>query len=260
MKRKFLPLVFIFFYFSTLSIMAEVPKWEYLVLSLGKNYFYSLPTEAIAISSNYGFKTLAYLKEGFYKIDEATTTQKQMDVLGKNGWELVDIVGVIGGDQQYVFKRPLIHELYTETLKQSDSIYNKIIKNIKNPKPTNNPIKLIEFNAYQAKLERQRITQEKKEYIAKQLAENNKYNVIEYYFKKSTNDIYPDMTSIDIDATDSLLFDGNKYRQNEADQIAKEAKNYFDSILKNVGIIFVDVIILLDGKKNTVADTNDTYN
>jgi hypothetical protein len=32
--------------------------------------------------------------------------QSQMDTLGKFGWELVSIVGVIGGDQEMVFRRP----------------------------------------------------------------------------------------------------------------------------------------------------------
>lgn len=64
--------------------------WEYLVVSRGKVYFYD---ESKKQPSSKPFSS------------EATPTQEALDVLGKEGWELVTVVGVIGGDQEFILKR-----------------------------------------------------------------------------------------------------------------------------------------------------------
>jgi hypothetical protein len=69
-------------------------QWEYLVISYGKNTFSSAE------------KTLAYRPVGLVaKAMEATEIQQNLDVLGRFGWEVVTIVGTIGGDQQILLKR-----------------------------------------------------------------------------------------------------------------------------------------------------------
>jgi len=60
--------------------------WEYLVVSLGKVYFNS--------SSPYDCN---------WAFDDMQT----LNAIGRDGWELVTIVGQIGGDQEFVFKRAL---------------------------------------------------------------------------------------------------------------------------------------------------------
>lgn len=75
------------------------PQWEYLVVSFGKTYF-NTPTEKGPLS-----KVVSYSGLGLVLAWEADTVQAQMDLLGRMGWELVGIVGTIGGDQQMVFKR-----------------------------------------------------------------------------------------------------------------------------------------------------------
>lgn len=69
-------------------------QWEYLVVSYGKTVF-GAPE-----------KTLAYRSIGLSATaQEANEVQRSLDVLGRFGWEVVTIVGTIGGDQQIVFKR-----------------------------------------------------------------------------------------------------------------------------------------------------------
>jgi hypothetical protein len=69
-------------------------QWEYLVVSYGKTIF-GTPE-----------KTLAYRSIGLSATaQEANEVQRSLDVLGRFGWEVVTIVGSIGGDQQIVFKR-----------------------------------------------------------------------------------------------------------------------------------------------------------
>lgn len=75
------------------TLPQETP-WEYLVATYGKTVFGSPE------------KTLAYRALGVSATaQEATEIQRSLDVLGRFGWELVAIVGTIGGDQQIVMKR-----------------------------------------------------------------------------------------------------------------------------------------------------------
>ncbi len=69
-------------------------QWEYLVVSYGKTLFGSPE------------KTLAYRSIGLaVTAQEANEIQQSLDILGRFGWEVITIVGSIGGDQQIVMKR-----------------------------------------------------------------------------------------------------------------------------------------------------------
>jgi len=68
-------------------------QWEYLVVSFGKTEF-STPE-----------KMLAYKIVGVIDGTESTTLQGKIDILGRFGWELINTVGAIGGDQELIFKR-----------------------------------------------------------------------------------------------------------------------------------------------------------
>ena len=86
------------------SQISSAKQWEYLVISFGKTLFTdptdNPETKAVGLS-----KLLSYSKAGVVSAQEALGTQSQMDTLGKFGWELIDIVGAIGGDQEMVFRR-----------------------------------------------------------------------------------------------------------------------------------------------------------
>jgi len=69
-------------------------QWEYLVVSYGKTLFGNPE------------KTLAYRSIGLSATaQEANEIQQGLDVLGRFGWEIITVVGTIGGDQQIVMKR-----------------------------------------------------------------------------------------------------------------------------------------------------------
>jgi len=80
------------------------PQWEYLVISFGKTYF-SDPNAEPETKTKGLSKLISYSRIGVVSATEALTVEWQMDTLGKFGWELVGIVGAIGGDQQMVFRR-----------------------------------------------------------------------------------------------------------------------------------------------------------
>lgn len=79
-------------------------QWEYLVISFGKTYF-SSPTD-IAAKQTGQSKLMIFGPLGGVVAQEALDTQQQVDTLGRYGWELIGVLGAIGGDQQWVFKRP----------------------------------------------------------------------------------------------------------------------------------------------------------
>ncbi|MNX57950.1 hypothetical protein D3C86_887760 [compost metagenome] len=75
---------------------AAADEWEYLVVSSGKVYF-SSPSKQVVDASGSIFAAPFS--------QEAVSTQSALDKLGKEGWELVTIVGQIGGDQEFILKR-----------------------------------------------------------------------------------------------------------------------------------------------------------
>lgn len=78
-------------------------QWEYLVISFGKTYF-SSPVDIDAKRDGRS-KLMIFGPVGGVVAQEALDTQAQVDTLGRYGWELVGVLGAIGGDQQWVFKR-----------------------------------------------------------------------------------------------------------------------------------------------------------
>ncbi len=50
-------------------------------------------------------KTLAYRALGLPDGKEGSELQRSLDILGRFGWEVVSVVGAIGGDQQLILKR-----------------------------------------------------------------------------------------------------------------------------------------------------------
>jgi hypothetical protein len=76
------------------AVVSHETKWEYLVVSYGKTFFGSPE------------KTLAYRSIGLAATaQEANEIQQSLDILGRFGWEVITVVGAIGGDQQIVLKR-----------------------------------------------------------------------------------------------------------------------------------------------------------
>lgn len=68
-------------------------QWEYIIASYGKTTFEDPQ------------KTLAYRALGVSGGNEGTVLEANLDIMGRFGWEVVAIVGAIGGDQQIVLKR-----------------------------------------------------------------------------------------------------------------------------------------------------------
>ncbi|HNX58926.1 MAG TPA: hypothetical protein PKK43_07490, partial [Spirochaetota bacterium] len=77
---------------TTSATSAVIQRWEYITVCFGKTYF------------NDAEKSLLYFGQEDLP-SEGTRLQEKLDILGMNGWEVIGIIGVIGGDQQILLKR-----------------------------------------------------------------------------------------------------------------------------------------------------------
>lgn len=80
-------------------------EWEYLVVSYGETRFSNPLLSPESNLATYS-KVQLFSDIGVTLPSEAISLQRNIDILGMFGWEVVTIVGAIGGDQQIVFKRP----------------------------------------------------------------------------------------------------------------------------------------------------------
>lgn len=95
MKKRLL-VILILVFASQLIFSGSTSQWEYMVVSFGKANFSQLKS-----------KTMAYWENGISKNAYGDSIyEKDLDILGQNGWEVVSILGAIGGDQQVMLKRP----------------------------------------------------------------------------------------------------------------------------------------------------------
>lgn len=250
-------------------------QWEYLVVSFGKVYFSDPMTDPEAKSSGLS-KLLSFSQAGIVIAKEGLTTQKPMDTLGKFGWELVAIVGAIGGDQEMLFKRP-----YDESRsKQEEELIRQEGENLR---------KILE--AERAKATRSAPATELVDVdeVERMEARNANRRAQEERFKTSTASVITGLikaksvlsnsnsatdinlsADIVVDGTSQLLTDGNKYRSSQAKTLAESTLR---SIMSAAGIreertygsdtsiayilgkvkVSVDVIILFGGKERVVA-------
>ena len=80
-------------------------EWEYLVVAYDAPAFEAPRTELSAEAASRS-KVLRFAELGIPLPQEATEFQRQIDVLGRFGWELVTAVATIDGNPQLIFKRP----------------------------------------------------------------------------------------------------------------------------------------------------------
>ena len=241
-------------------------QWEYLVVSYGKTLFGSPE------------KTLAYRSIGLAATaQEANEIQQSLDILGRFGWEIVTVVGAIGGDQQIVMKRR-----YEKTrvaneglgiLKGRELYLKDLIdilergKKVREESETaavaaRNQPKLVDLDAKEAEERRIKLTSDleaKVKLILSSIKGVNEPNVSVRVLDSEGKYNY---VEIKTDSTAVLLKNGNTYR-------ATEAKNWLLSILNNIKSslgsygnsldINVSAYINFNGKSEKVSEQKMRY-
>ena len=191
-------------------------QWEYLVVSYGKTVFGSPE------------KTLAYRSVGLSATaQEASEVQRSLDVLGRFGWEVITIVGAIGGDQQIVFKRRYdrsrVASEATAILKGKEIYLKDLIDILEREKRVRDEVaaaaeaererpRLIELDALDQEVYRKKIT-------AERLAVYTAAMAAVPWGRKATLSVRADKgytyVELNIDVTEQALQDGNSYRKSE---------------------------------------------
>jgi hypothetical protein len=90
-------------------------RWEYLIVSPGQADWCAESatgrTDACPSGSIKSYSMFHLASPGnsaaYNHPVEATNLEAYLDTIGLSGWELVAVIGLIGGDQEFVFKRPL---------------------------------------------------------------------------------------------------------------------------------------------------------
>lgn len=270
--------------FSSVIVSAQVParartasqaQWEYLVISFGKVYFSDPMTDPEAKSSGFS-KLLSFSQAGIVIAQEGLTTQRSMDTLGKFGWELIGIIGAIGGDQEMIFKRPYDEnrsKQEEELIKQEGENLRKLLeedraKSLK-AVPATELVDLDEAERIEARNANRKAQEERFRTAVTSITS------IPLKVKSVLSNSYsatdPDLTAtLVLDGTSQLLSDGNKYRSNTAKGLAestlkviisaagvKERQSYGGAsdiayLLGKVKVT-VQVVITHNGKEKIVA-------
>ena len=242
-------------------------QWEYLVVSYGKTLFGSPE------------KTLAYRSIGLAATaQEANEIQQSFDILGRFGWEVITVVGSIGGDQQIVLKRRYEkakvaneglailrgRELYLKDLIDILERGRKIREESEAAAvAARNQPRLVDLDAKESEEKRMQLTAELNAKVKSALNEiqgakdpSVSARVLDSAGKYSYVDIK-------IDLTDLMLKDGGNYRASEVrnwlnSTLIPTLKRAFDSVSGSLDIT-VTANINFNGKVEKVGEQKTRY-
>jgi hypothetical protein len=239
-------------------------QWEYIVVSYGKTIFASPQ------------KTLAYRTVGLQAGDEAINLEKSLDILGRFGWEVVSIVGSIGGDQQIVLKRKYNRNLVkgeSSAILNGKDLYIKDLIDIMEREQ-----RLREEEKASAEAERnlpRLIELEGAEALTKRIADDAALvSIYKNAFEESgiakfstinVNVSGEDVTvKITSDVTNQFLTNGNAYRRSDVMKFIDNQVSAYRTVANSLGhqksvSIYVNAVIQFGGKSNGVYSTNTRY-
>lgn len=247
------------------------PQWEYLVVSFGKVFFSNPMTDPEAKEIGYS-KLLSFSQAGIVTAQEALSTQRSMDTLGKFGWELVGVVGAIGGDQEMLFKRPFDEsrsKQEEELIKQEGENLRKILEaeraKTSRAAPATELVDLDEIDRIEARNANRKGQEDRLRTATASVSTAKPKSILSNSY--SANDVDVTATFV-VDGTTELLTDGNKYRSGAAKQLAEST---LKSLMEAAGVregrfrtgttgyvlgdvkISVEVVINFGGKEKIVA-------
>jgi hypothetical protein len=247
------------------------PQWEYLIVSFGKVYFVDPLNDPEAKASG-SSKLLSFSQAGIVIAQEGIRTQRPMDTLGKFGWELVGVVGAIGGDQEMLFKRPYDEnrsKQEEELIKQEGENLRKILEaeraKTSRVAPATELVDLDEIDRIEARNANRKSQEDRLKASTASVPALKVKSVLSD--ASSATEIDVTGTYV-IDGTSQLLTDGNKYRSSAAKQLAETT---LKSIMSAAGVkedryasgttafilgkvkVAVEVTILHNGKEKVVA-------
>ena len=212
----------------SLSPVFAVDQWEYMVVSLGTACFDPVSGKITAYKND---------NNELWFLGGETSFEKALDILGREGWEVVTVVGDAGGTQEFILKRP-----YDESRYLTDKTKADTYKPIKPLVP--GQLVELEQEEYESK-----INEEMTQVL------NSLFNETNY--KMGTPNIRHDEVydvyyiSLDFDMTQELLIGENGYKKSQLDVKAEEIfqviKKMSDTYPKREMSISFDINIVIEG-------------
>ncbi len=275
---------------NVINATSPEDRWEYLVVSFGKASFQTI-NEGIQDGSSKlaAFREFSDLLSGY----EGISLQNKLDLLGRFGWELINTVGSIGGDQQFVLKRERREGRIEKEKKVLEklSVILKVEKDKKAAeleayieKLTNQVAKsdddgLVELDAMEKK-EREFLAAKKAKEIIKpwlpvidsSVCKNTVIKQLRLNVTASESSrkglTYEGTVKVDIDATEALLIKKNHYRKSEANklasictkQILSNVQGYKEKSHLSGFELEGNIQITYDGKTETVSSMYQSFN
>jgi hypothetical protein len=236
-------------------------QWEYLVVSYGKTLF------------SHPAKTTDYFPLTHHIASEAVDLQGSLDGLGSLGWELVSIVGAIGGDQQLVLKRK-----YEPTRSKADSLAiekqrDKLIAeySIRAKKEADEKLRLeklvatkkapIDLDAVDSNGSYEKARADAVSYINDLSTSINSDNIISRTVAYDNGLGYT--VAYQFDLSRDFLKNVNEYRKSEIDQYLSDALDQVTVDVDKLSIyevtILLEAYLSIDGKKYKVSDLSKKW-
>lgn len=244
----------------TQTAVTKYDEWEYLVISYGKAYF-GLAEKTLLFQS---------IENGIGQ--EANGLQTNLDILGKLGWEVVSVVGSIGGDQEILLKRK-----NDSNRKKTDEAYLKSIsdqreKDWKDKQKAESDKRLKEqalikdkkmlVDLDEKEQQESMIAKESavKEYVDSLLKIMDIDNTIK---KEIVFNGYAYVINIQLNLTKDYLINDNEYRKSDIDK-------YLENIIENITVdnnsmwiyqldVNIDGFIELNGQKINVDNKTKSW-
>jgi hypothetical protein len=264
-------------------------RWEYLVVSFGKTSFDSIESNIKSGNSKLvAFQEFADLLSGY----EGINLQTKLDMLGRFGWELVTTIGQIGGDQQLFFRRNR-YENRIEIEKEAIKNLTTILRDESAKKEKRLKDYLAEIERSKAKLDEQSqaglIDLDAKERrdrereaggrakaeltanltsVASAFQKKTKLKSIDVSIAADESNanrmLYKGKITIELDATEALLFEGNKYRATKARELREDFRQHLlrSAKMKPKTLSDFNVVVAISINHNqtttTVANSSDS--
>ena len=228
----------------SLSSIFAADKWEYMVVGLGTAYF----------DSDSGKVTVYKDAENsaLWAVDGASEFESALDILGKEGWEVVTVVGVIGGDQEFILKRPYDESRYLSDKSKMDSF-----KPVEIPAPK----QLVDLD----EADEEKATEEyesKMNQVITDLFKKTKYKMDTPYIRFN-KDLDYFFVLLNFDMTEELLIGEHGYRKSQVDDTAKEIyqviKKLSDSYPQKKLRIYFYIILNVDGYETKSVGNYKAY-
>ena len=245
-----------------LNTLVGNEQWEYLIVSYGKTSFSSV-SESVGNGSSKltAFREFSELLYG----SEALSAQEKLDILGRLDWELVSVVGSIGGDQQFVLKRPrnvnraeielLVASELKETLEaekktkdKAAELYAKILAEREKALEEKKKTALVDLDAMEKSAERkgenERIFELLRQYLIESGVKLNEsietqygevlVKGVEINTSRYNSEKYS--LSINIDGSDALVSGGREYRSSQCESVAKTIVSRIKKTFREKGV------------------------